>query len=477
MAEPLHGERMGRPWWHAAGLIAGLLAAFAGVAALVFLGFWSLVFSVPPPPGVVSDASEQMRSSVLGVDGVSAAEISVTVRDRKDGGPLDEPGAWVIDVDVTVQGDRADLARIVAEIDLARSEAQAVAPTTGTITVPAGPDGPRAIISFDEESTLVGPAYSDLAGALALREIPATEAVNVDGWGSAGVVLGSSADLVDATVSAQLVAAGIPNSLGSVTVSNHGDEAGGSRASVTVGPALPPPEATLIRLVADLAARPGVQSVSFDAGRDRFEAETPWRPRLVVFLTESGPVDAVIRSLVSAAGSTVGLPRPSFLVSANGSNGEPVTDVQGYLGLPLGTVEPDDAVNPDPPPGPPPVDPALEEARAQAGSALVESILTEAAAVSGVAVTIESELIACADGRGRQSVGHVLLPVAEQSMPQQQSYDAIVADWSSRGFRSAGGAAGAVLYSAQGLEQVSIRGGVDGISIWVTAECSVTGTR
>lgn len=465
------------PWRHhfrVAGIVAAVLAALAGIAAALLAGFLAIIFHVPPPPVEVVDAQTSAEEQLRAVDGVTAVTSEVGPRDLKDGGPLDEADAWIVRLGVSIAPGRLDLPLIIGVIDTEVGALADVVPATGTVRIAAASGAPSMILGFSggaslREIPLSGSPESSFEIALAASAVPHVRAIDVGTGTGTNLGIDSLDHLADAVVASSVLTRPEPSSLSSITLYRT-RSAGAIAVSVSVGagPGSPSPE--LVGVLVSMAELDGVTGVSLDAARIGYDTTVPWRPSLAVEVSTPSEVAPTAEALASIDVAIVGTPRPSFTVRAFATSGK--DSREGYLGSALGAPEPTDAIAPDAPPAPPVVDPVVEEARIQASLTLVESILREAGSAVGSEASDLPETISCPSGVGRQVIGSAVLPVDEQSASQQDSFDAIVAAWTARGFRHTGKATGTDLYSGTGLARLTIVGRSDGISIHVESVCS-----
>jgi hypothetical protein len=157
-----------------------------------------------------------------------------------------------------------------------------------------------------------------------------------------------------------------------------------------------------------------------------------------------------------------GRPRTAFRVQGVG---EPI---RGYIGLALGSPEPDDLA----PLAPEPVD---LTAQLDEYTRVVTALLTDTALAAGIPGSPQVYVTDCSDTEGVSQVeGMLVLDVFAYADTADPSYDAVTTFWEQRGYTHSDQALGTAIYSPSVAESVAlatIRGTSDGIHIRVVSAC------
>jgi hypothetical protein len=449
------------------GVILLIVAAATGGGA-VLLYIVSHI-PTPPPPAAVSDAVRTGEERIREIPGVNTVTIH-TNADLKDGGPLDQPEAWLARIVVSLEPRLTDAPAVTQHVVAAAEEIGLTVATSGTLQIPPDTSGAEVSITFTGSNVPTAESESVLDLAMKLRQMSLAISVSVDAGSAMSIVtIASPAGLPEAVTATAALTQEDPERAGIVEISASGRE-NQNYASIWVGPDTAPPTVELLDAVARFSDDPTVSWVEFDAARDPSGAERtePWRPHLRIKANSPDDLSAITASLTSIEVdfTGAGAPRPSFSAFALSDTDPHSVEVEGYLGLPVGSSEPDDAL-----PGVDIVDPVQEEAAVQKGLALVNSVLQEAASTTRTGDTGNTIIVECDADAGRQVTGRVLLPVTDQIRSQEQTFAVIVESWEARGFVRSDRALGTDLFSGDGL-QLSIRGTSEGISISATSTCS-----
>jgi hypothetical protein len=436
------------------------LAALLGLVLATALSSCSF-FVTPPPPTSVATAATALKDTLRKTAGLTEVKVTVAPRDEKDGGPLDNPEAWLITADVIAQTPTIDVHPIVSAIENQLDTARRVAPVTATLQL-RGDGLPDAALDFLDGGS--GATVTDAVDeVIRLRTLTGIQAVDVSIGGPQPNVTINSTDQWPAIIGQLRALDGFGKGLfAAVTVGSSGPVSG----SITVGTSTPD-DATLAGL-GEVVKQPGVTLLSYDAVRPS-DSWDGWRPSLSVDTRSRSAAAAVLSLLTSFdqhAAPVPGIPRATFRVYSTVDGHE--TD--GYLGLPLGSAAPRDLV-PAPQPTPVPVDPSVEAAKLAANLKLMHKLLDDAGTIAGIRGTPSIGTASCATGPGTQVNGTVLIPIFKVTDSADAAYAAIIASWKSQGYTNEDHAAGTELRTGGPLNLLTIRGTSDGLIITATSHC------
>jgi hypothetical protein len=403
---------------------AGLLVA----AAVLGLSGCSLF---PEPPDELLAAAATYADEVRELPGVEAAKASVEEVDRKD-----RLGEWR--VRLVVDAIAAD-GLMTVPIAVTAVQPPPDVELLVTVRVPAAP----GLAPVDLTNAL----EADLERAATLRALPFAAAVHSDNGFSIDLLAGTRLKLAVSTVHESGVLASDPLDHIRLVAKN-----------LSVDVSATGPSAELAALVDDLGGDSTVQRVyATEAGP--YSA----RPRLTVYLDNpSSLVDAVT---ALREPTVAGRPTTEFLLSDRDE------EVRGFVGLPLGSAEPDDLPRPEPAPT---ADPAVVAAQLASDAAHIVEFLTgtaDSAGVPGAPTTVESGCVAPATS---QVWGSLRLAVFDYSDSAEPAYDAIVAAWEAAGYTHTDQAAGTAIYTSsddRAVGQLTIRGTSEGIEISAWGMC------
>jgi len=420
---------------------ASALAAVVILATALSGCSW---FAQPPERAVTS--LEAMRTRIAAVDGITDVTTSLTVVDYRD-----DPDSWIARVDVT--SDTPDPA-VVASVQDARGDGVAQADLVLSLALPAGAG--TAPVTLDPQDAL----SVDLAERW--RRIPGVASVDV----TEGV---RSVELQDdATIAAEADLLRSTLAEGAVSVRR-------GTTSVDVSPTAPAP--AVLGLMDRLDARPDVTELSASLGSAQL------RGFISVETEDRAGVAAALAATPDEAADAGTAPRVRFSVRAPYSaeaEAEADEGITGWLGLPLGSPEPDDLPDepsPEPPPAEasPPPPPVLVDVTAQ--EAGVRAFLEAAAVTTGVPAEATTVATQCEDGSaGTQATGSVLIPIFTVMDEPQPPFDAITRSWTEAGFVPGGRAMGRDYWTAgdgraDGVASASIRGTSEGLSLSAESVC------
>jgi len=450
--------------------------ALAGTVLLAVVAALSGCGLLTDPPAEVSAAIDTATEAIRQSAGVAGVTSDIHPRDLKDGGPLSSPGAWTATITVEADDSGVDV-RGLAEA-VGRNAAIGIVSTTAVLRIPGEDGAADAQINFTPlpAATNIITEPGEMADAvLALRDLAGARSVSVFDHGDPAVVSADADRWAGLTESARALPDFGLNALSALTLHTVGDENERGAAWLTLDTSSPTLE--FVRFVGELSADDAVESVRF-TGIDIRRELTAQRPDLRVEVS-SGEVDAVagILAALDAARTTVdGVPRASFTVAGLGSDA--ARTETGYLGLPLGSAEPDDRFfsTPNPAAGDD-FDPAAAAAQLQLDRAVVTALLDAAGDAAGIRGPSTITIGACATGADQQVQGSVVIPIFEIADSADEAFDAITTGWERQGIRKSDRAMGTDFYSAAdgSLDTLSIRGGTEGISITVATRCVLSG--
>ncbi|MCU1480905.1 MAG: hypothetical protein JWQ19_1691 [Subtercola sp.] len=331
-------------------LVSRIAAALVGVLILGGLASCSL-FVTPPPPASVAEAATALASTLRQTTGVGEVTVSVGPRDYKDGGSLDNPGAWRISATVTATPSLPDVQAVAAVVENELDRARLIASATATLNL--GGDGlPDTTFDFLGGGERVGLTVAQFVDAgIRLRRMTGIHAVHV--WFGAlqpSVTVTSPRDWLSTIRQLRALDGFGDGLLAAVTLYGQGPEDGGAVDSWMTVDAVSPNDATLAGLTT-VITQPGVTSLSYDAFRPA-DSLDDWRPYLTVetaSLSARAAVLSLLTNFDETAAPVAGIPRAAFTVFL--MNGGSAPDAHGYLGLALDAAEPADLV---PAPQPPP---------------------------------------------------------------------------------------------------------------------------
>ncbi|MBO0982961.1 hypothetical protein [Rathayibacter sp. SD072] len=405
--------------------------AAAGLLAAVVL---ALVGCTAPPTGS-QDALDALAERVGAAEGVDSVTSSLDQADVKD-----RPDEWIAFVEVGAGG--SDL-RTASAVQVALGAGVVGADLRVSLSVGAG-EG-LAPVHLDPRRR------ADVALAEDLRSLPVVDRVDLVSGRTASLT--ADADLADAVPVIRPLAP-LPDERGALSLSTGTSLIGvdGTR-----------PGAALLARLDRLDEDPGIDEVRTGTG-----APLALRASVDVVAEDVPAVAALLAATPDEAADAGTHPRTAFTVSAPGYGGT----TSGFLGLPLGSAEPDDLSRT----GEPPVDPSETAERIAVGEAGVRAVLESAAAATGVAAEVAVRVEECPDGRGTRVAGGAVVPVFTVFDSPQEPFDAIVAQWAEAGFEQVDRTMGRDYWASKArredsVDSVSIRGTQEGLSLTATAEC------
>lgn len=404
------------------------------VVAALALGLSGCSLFPSPPDGLIA-AADAYAAEVRALPGVSDAEARVTSVD-----PKDKPDEWRVNLDVTATS--AD-------------GLESVADGVWSIQPPAGAVA-DVTLRFPEASGMAPVSLGDPSSAVAdrartLRVLPFVESVAISGTEvSLQLADGTRLDDAAAAIRASDVLASDPYD--SVRLGYATDR-------VTVDISLAGPSAAVVSQIEVLVGDPGVQRVSSVEPTRRL-------PRPQISVQTSDPA-GVSSGLAGVRGDGVdGRPRTAFMVAGSTSS------VAGFVGLPIGSAEPDDL--PLALEGRDPTPTAVLAAHLAADTAALGSFLVDTIEASGAPGAPETYVVPCAEPGLSRVEGYLLAHVFEVAETAYPAYDAITAVWEAGGFDHTDQATGTSIYTStvtRGVVQASIVGTTEGIQITAFTAC------
>lgn len=404
------------------------------VAVALLLGLAGCSLFSDPPDGLI-EAADEYASAVRALPGVSDAKADVTAVDQKD-----RPGEWRVNLVVT--------AISVDGLESVTDGVWSIQPPAGAVVA--------VTLRYPEESGLAPVSLGDPSTASAerarvLRVLPFVESVALSGT-EVSLLLADGTRLDDAAAAIRATDVLAADPYDSVRVGYATDR-------VTIGISLAGPSAAVVSQIEVLAGDPGVQRVSSVEPTRRL-------PRPQISVQTSDPA-GVSSGLAGVRGDGAdGRPRTAFMVTGGTSS------VAGFVGLPIGTAEPDDlplALD-----GRDPTPPAVLAAHLAADAAALRSFLVDTIEASGAPGSPETYVVPCVEPGLSRVEGYLLAHVFEVAETTYPAYDAITAVWEAGGFDHTDQATGTSIYTStvtRGVVQASIVGTTDGIQISAFTEC------
>ena len=319
------------------------------------------------PPGSVTTTLDRAAESIREVEGVKVVQVNVHAVGRQSDHA--KPEAWMADLVITVEPTLADLNHVASAVEREIATANSTLSMMGTLYLPADSAGPAAGIEFAASRNLPGAkrvTAADLTTATqSLRTIDGVRDLLVSSDGRPATMSVESPGEWPRVAAALRALPGFGDgALAYATVETT------YRIGMTLNPVSPTP--ALVDVLSSLASGPSVEGFSFsDVPPGEPQHVHGWRPQVSVHVSADAAAEAavdrgtraergatpvetaeaegtrvaeVLMQLDDAATQVDGIPRASFLVLAI-AGGEPIYH-DGFLGLPLGSAEPDDFVAP-----------------------------------------------------------------------------------------------------------------------------------
>lgn len=306
---------------------------------------------LPKAPESVSAAAATAEESLSGAPGVASVSTEVTLRDYRGEGSISEPDAWVVILTVKTAAGGPDLERAADAVVDALVQARPNAHITAEIVAPQLAGDVDAEILFDEDLH---------AGVAAERVTAARELSAVDGVSRVTVGRDDKPPRVEAVglEAWPEVAAGIRDipGFGAGALQNpaliapleSGDSwSGDGSDGVHLELGALSPSASMIDEVTRLAADRTVRTISFSSGEGLLLAGGAAAERSSVSVSVETSADAEklanhLALLDDPRYWSRGSGRPSFEVVSPVGQSADSSAIVGYVGLPLGSAEPDD---------------------------------------------------------------------------------------------------------------------------------------
>ena len=423
------------------------------------------------PPADVTALVDEALDAIRAAPGVATATSEITGRDTTADGPGSGAVAWAASFTVQADATGVDLGSLAASIE--EDTRHGTVSMSSVLLVP-GEDGAadsRLVFSPPGIGVIDNHQPEQMAdAALALRDLPGARSVTVSQHGEpVDLEIESTSLWADLTMTVRALPGFGSGALPAVSLREPAD--GARKAStLTIDPTSP--NALLVPELSTLATTAAVTSVWFDGVDVRKDSDT-WRPTLEILVAAAADLEPLADRLtqLSAAQTHVeGVPLAAFDVTTTDS----AATLTGYLGLPLGSAEPDDRMA-GLPGAPPPavVDPGDASTRIEQDRALVTALLDAAGDAAGIRGPAEVLTAPCTDGSDELVQGSVVIPIFEIADSADDAFAAIVAQWEIDGFTRSDRAMGTDFYSAPdgSLDTLAIKGTVDGIRITATAPC------
>lgn len=392
------------------------------------------------PPAGASEALDDLETRVRELPGVESVETSLSQRD-----PKDHPDEWIAAMHVIAEQSDLDLAG-----DIRLAVGGGIQDVTMAVSV-AFPE--RAGVA----ATVIDPSdFDSVELAAELRVLPAVESIAFAG-SQRYVGLTDVSTFSDAVAALQAVGVGEPLTLakGDAFVSTDGRD----------------PSGALLELIDEFASDDSTAYLSYSArGPDQS------RSSLVIESSDYLAIADVLASTADEAADSGTAPRTAFTVRQSAGEGA----VTGWVGLPLGSDEPDDLSEGDPGSAavvPNPAELPDPEPRPEAEDA-VRQFLQSASDSTGVAAQIATRTERCPDGVGVRAAGAVVIPVFDLYESADEPFARVIDAWSQSGLQRTDRAMGRDVWTS-GLDDpgavstASIRGTTEGLSITAETGCAI----
>jgi hypothetical protein len=321
-------------------------------AVIVSSGLSGCAALLAEPPASVSAAADSATAAVGAAPGVESVTADVTIRDYQGEGSWSEPEAWVVHIRVKAVPGGLDLERAADEVVIALEEAPSAVQMDAVVTVPHIDGAADAEIHFGE--------HGDVDGSAAERVQAARDLAGVDGVSRVTVGRGDddprveTAALEEWTGVAEGVrripgfgsgALGNPSLIAPLASGESWSGDGTDGLYVELGTLSPSPD--MIDELTRLGAESSVRSIAFSSGEGPFaDGAATERSSLQVGVETSAEAQALAARLADLDDPRYwaqGSGRPFFEVAPPpGAQDADGSAVVGYVGLPLGSPEPDD---------------------------------------------------------------------------------------------------------------------------------------
>lgn len=327
------------------------LTVLALGSALVSSGLGGCSLLVPEPPDSVSAAAASAREAVATAPGVESVSADVELRDYRGEGSLSAPDAWVVRLTVNATPGGADLERAADAVVDAVVDARSRAHVDAVVVVPKLDGDADAEIHFGETVRADGVGADRVRAARELTAVagvsrvtvgrddkgPRVETTSLEQWPEvAAGIRGIPDSGVGALRNPSLIA---PLASGD---SWSGDGSDGLHVEVGADS----PSTAMIDEITRLATERSLSSIAFSSGEavvgeGATSAERPSVHVSVESRADVTPMASHLAGLDQQRYWPQNSGRPSFQVDPLGGAGSDST-IFGYLGLPIGSAEPDD---------------------------------------------------------------------------------------------------------------------------------------
>jgi hypothetical protein len=333
--------------WHRRGTALAVIVLGSVVASSVLAGCSLLA----EPPDSVSAAASSATKKVTTAPGVESVAAQTTLRDYQGEGSWSDPEAWVVHLTVNAEAGGPDLESAAGEIADALVDAPADVQMDAVVVVPHLDGNADAEIHFGQAARGDGVAGDRVRAARELASVsgvsrvtvglnddpPRVETTDLTDWPDVAGGIRRLPDFASGSLAGLALIA--PMDSGE---SWSGDGSDGLR--MELGTASPSP--ALIEEVTGLAADSAVQSIAFYSGEEVLADDVRDRPSLHVGVTTREEATALAKHLSGLDDERLrpdGTGRASFEVEPRENNDgvDPFT-IFGYIGLPLGSDEPQD---------------------------------------------------------------------------------------------------------------------------------------
>ncbi|TFD48982.1 hypothetical protein E3T55_13180 [Cryobacterium frigoriphilum] len=452
-------------------------------------------------------------------DAVDAIRATAGVRSvRADVSPLEHSAFaalndfWTASIEVTTEADAADFGSLAETVAGHVASARASVDATAIVRLPAtDTDADTALVLHPSEAVgmttreMASTAAQETAGeladaALTLRHLEQASTVRVADSAPSATVTVTSPDALSAAITELRT---LPQfgtgALAAVTLAARAPS--GTTSSVTASTTFP--SSGLAEVLGELAAETHVDDLAYDGQPDNFTGDT-WRPTLRVQADSPQSARTITQLLTGLEpAQAAGEPRASFSVFAPNADAtnEHIFERTGFLGLALGSPEPDDALEapqpepeatetapgdaiPEASPGVVALAPEAASRRLQSDLLRVTELLDAAGDTAGIRGTAAVALTACDAGTGEHVSGSVLLPIFEITDSAQAPFDAVARSWNRQGFDATDRGMGTDIYTprdpsntdaSDSLRRLTLRGTAEGLSISAESVCVISG--
>lgn len=308
---------------------------------------------LPGAPESVSAAAATARESLSKEPGIESVSTEVTLRDYRGEGSISEPEAWLVRLTVKTPAGGPDLERAADTVVEALVEAGPDAQLDAVIVAPHLAGDADAEIFFGGNVGAIGVAAERVKAARELAAVdgvsrvtvgrddkpPRVEAGGLDEW----------PEVVARIREIPAFGVGALRNPSLIAPMDSGDPWSGDASDgpqVELGAVSP--STAMIDEITRLAAERSVRSISFDSGEDDVHSTgggAAQRSSLALDVDTSTDAEQVANRLVGLDDQRYwaqGAGRPSFQVTSPVGDSADSSAIVGYIGLPVGSAEPDD---------------------------------------------------------------------------------------------------------------------------------------